>query len=191
MCVTALVSHLSIVFAVCDILLRQLFMDQKPSPSPYIPVWRQKSRAARQLKISRKTIQRKVRLGLLAEDSSGRVCVARLAALLTAEAKCGRRGPKLRLPKKLRPIYEFRSPAGFHRVSEHDDPADRLAGAVDDNAVDEICERIVGLNLATLREISEVALTVAGYQARYARLEMRATPDELREALRRARTTAR
>ena len=166
-------------------------MDPKSCPSPYIPVWRQKSHAARHLKISRKTIQRKVRQGLLVEDSSGRVCVERLAALLTAEAKCGRRGPKLRLPKRLRPVYAFHSPTGFKRVSEHDDPADRLAGVVDDNAVDEICERIVGLNLATLREISEVALAAAGYQARYARLEMRATPDELREALRRARTTAR
>jgi len=151
-------------------------------------MWRKKSHAARDLQISRKTIQRKVRLGLLAEDPDGRVCVGKLAALLTAEAKSGRRGPKLRLPKKPRPVYEFNSDRGFTKVSEHDDPADRLAGAVDENAVNEINERIVKFDLATVRQIAEAALTVAGYQARYARLGLQATPDELREALRLART---
>jgi len=168
--------------------MRQFFMSQNLCFSAYIPEWRNKSHAARVLQISRKTIQRKVRQGLLAEAPDGRVCIARLTALLTAEAKCGKRGPKLRLPQKQRPVYEFDSDKGFIRISEHDDPADQLAGSVDENAVDEINERIVRFDLATVRQIAEAALTVAGYQARYARLGLQATPDELREALRLART---
>lgn len=165
-------------------------MDQPSSFPAYIPVWRTKTRAARELQISRKTIQRKVRMGLLAEDRDRRVCVERLTALLSAEAKCVRRGPKLRLPKQQRPIYEFNPETGFKRTSEHDDPADRAAGAVDDTLVEELRDRLVRLNLATVRKVSEVALTVAGYQARLARLGLPASPEDLLEALRLGRSVA-
>ena len=164
-------------------------MKAQTIPIGYAPAWRSKSSAARMLGINRKTIQRKVRSAQLQEDGAGRVCVDALSALLTADAMRGRRGPKLR-PEKPRPRYEWRHGSGFIKTADHDDPADRVAGSVDTDLVAKWSKRMVRLNQSTLREIASAAMTVAKYQARLARLGLRASPDDLLEALRLGRLSA-
>jgi hypothetical protein len=149
------------------------------------PAWRSKSSAARLLGINRKTIQRKVRTGQLPEDEAGRVCADRLAALLTADALRGRRGPKLQLRNDgPRPRYEWQG-SGFVKTAEHDDPADKLEGEADNALVSKWQGRMVKLNTATLRAIAGQAMTIARHRGRLARLGLKATPDEMLVALRR------
>jgi hypothetical protein len=152
------------------------------------PAWRSKSSAARLLGINRKTIQRKVRAGQLPEDGAGRVCADRLAALLTADALRGRRGPKLRTERP-RPVYEWQG-AGFVKTADHEDPADKLEGEADSALVSKWERRMVKLNTATLRAIAGQAMTIAKHRARLARLGLKVTPDEMIDALRRGQAAA-
>lgn len=107
----------------------------------------------------------------------------RLAALLTADALCGRRGPKLQLrTDKPRPRFEW-SGKGFIKTADHDDPADKLAGAVDAALVAKWSKRMAKLNTATLREVGKVAMTIARHQSRMARLGLKVSPDQILAAL--------
>lgn len=168
----------------CDKLHATIYgMTKENKPIGYLPAWRSKCEAARLLGINRKTIQRKVRLAQLPEDEAGRVCLDRLAALLTADALRGRRGPKLQLrTDKPRPRYEWNGSA-FIKTADHDDPADKLAGAVDSALVAKWSKRMVRCNAATLREVGKVAMTITRHQSRMARLGLKVSPDQMLAAL--------
>ena len=161
-------------------------MTRETKPIGYLPAWRSKCEAARLLGINRKTIQRKVREAQLPEDEAGRVCLDRLAALLTADALRGRRGPKLQLrTDKPRPRYEW-SGTEFVKTADNDDPADKLAGAVDSALVAKWSKRMAKLNTATLREVGKVAMTIARHKSRMARLGLKVSPDQILAALAKA-----
>lgn len=170
----------------CDIL----GMSEKTLPPSYAPAWRSKCAAARLLGINRKTIQRKVRAGLLPEDAAGRVCVDRLAALLTADALRGRRGPRLQLrADKPRPRYEWTG-AGFVKTADNDDPVGKMGVVVNRQVVAQWKKRMVLLNAATLREVASIAMTISRHRGRMARLGLKLSPDEMLEALARGQATA-
>jgi len=145
----------------------------------YVPKWRAKSCAAKRLKISRKTIQRKVRQGLLAEDGAGRVCFDRLVALLEMEQRVGRRGPKITV-----------SAAGLGPDTGQNDQKEcqaleaNIRNAAEEVPDEMLLKELVRLDTISLRRIAHDAMTILAYRERLAKLSFVANAEQMSEALR-------
>ena len=158
--------------------MRQIVMLEPLPHLCYVPKWRTKSCAAKRLRISRKTIQRKVRQGLLAEDGAGRVCFDRLMALLEMEQRVGRRGPKIAV-----------SAAGLGTDTGENDQKERQAieanirNAAEDLPDERFRKELVRLDAISLRKIADDAITILAYRERLAKLAFVANADQMSAAL--------
>lgn len=144
----------------------------------YVPKWRAKSEAAKRLKISRKTIQRKVKQGLLAEDGNGRVCFDRLVALLEMEQRVGRRGPKIKVS-----AANLGTDAGVGNQNGRGAFEANISNAATDLPDERLRKELVRLDTTSLRRLVHDALTTLAYRERLARLTFEASADQMLAAL--------
>lgn len=174
------------VFA-CDNLFCDNFSMKTESTRGPLPAWRSKSQAARLLGINRRTIQRKVTQGQLTQDSSGRVCMDLVAAIIKRDNLRGRRGPKIKLQTdQPRSRYDWDTASGGLVAVPIDEQ--RKAGAVDVVRLLKIERRLLKMNAATLNAVAKSAMTIAHHRARLTKLGLTMTVDEMLSALRATRT---
>ena len=150
-----------------------------------ITVFHNKSAAARKLGISRKTIQRKVSKGELAENSYGGVCIDELKALLEVDAMSGRRGPKIIIkepePSNKQVEYVGRK---FVKAVLDVDEVTRLNETIDMESVEEMSRSFESMKSATLETLAKYAMCICNHKRRLARLGSVKDASEIREALR-------
>ena len=138
-----------------------------------VTIYISKSSAARRFHIDRKTIQRKVKAGKLSQNGQGRIRRDELEALLKAEEKRGRRGPRWKPPKE---DWEKNGPPdydpqrGFSKVPRKPNEAIVWNEKSDQDAVEKIKRQLADLSSASLDEIAEFACMLSAHKKRLANL---------------------